>query len=166
MLYKKTNVLKAETIDKIKDYSGAQQNVRTNHRNWSPEVVGVSGAIYLVDLPENITALIRDELKLAFPEFDTSALKITATHTQGGRLSFIPWHDDHTHVFSVTIYVNPFWDKDWSGYFLCEYEGQLRAFAPEFNTAVGFSCPLLHCTLMANINAPLRESVQVFFDKE
>lgn len=163
MMLKKQNVLSTATIAKVRTYAEAQTHVRTNHRNWRPEVVSISGPIYLVDLVGELSEIVASDVRAAFPEFDVSGLEISATYTCGGRLSFIPWHDDHNHVFSVTVYVNEVWDRDWGGHFLYEHDNALHAVLPAFNTAVGFACPLQHCTMMPNLNAPLRESIQIFF---
>jgi len=165
MVHKKTNVLKAETIKAVRLYAEAQTHVRTNHRNWGQEVVALSGPIYLVELPAELAELVCGDLKAVFTELAFEGLKVTATHTSGGRLSFIPWHEDHNHKFAVTVYLNDVWHKDWGGYFLYEQRGEVHAVLPQFNSAVGFECPLQHCTTMPNINAPLRESIQLFFDE-
>jgi Rps23 Pro-64 3,4-dihydroxylase Tpa1-like proline 4-hydroxylase len=164
MLIIKTDVFSSDLISSIRAFSNTQDTVRTNHRNWSSDVVGMSGPIYLVDLSEELIFRIFTQLVKSFPEFNFSDLRAKATHTFGGRFSFIPWHTDENHILSVTIYLNEVWDRDWGGFFLYENKDGLGAILPRFNTAVGFKCPMTHCTVMPTINAPLRESIQVFFD--
>jgi hypothetical protein len=166
MVVRKTNVLGLNLIQSVREYAAMQETVRTNHRNWNGNVVSLSGPIYLIALPDLLTQQIKSCLVSVFDEFNFAGLHPVATYTLGGRFSFIPWHDDSNHVFSVTVYLNDFWDRDWGGYFMYEKDGLLGAVAPEFNTAVGFICPLQHCTTMPSINAPLRESIQIFFDKD
>lgn len=165
MLVKKSDVLSSELISSVRAFSDAQETIRTNHRNWVADVVGLSGPIYLIDLPEELTLHTSAQLSKAFTEFDFSGLRPKVTHTFGGRFSFIPWHTDAGYQLSFTIYLNEVWDRDWGGYFVYEQDGDLNAVVPKFNTAVGFECPVQHCTTMPSINAPLRESIQVFFEK-
>lgn len=161
---KKTDVLPQNLIADIRAHSCAQETVHTNHRNWGADVVMFSGPIYSTTLPEALLKRALEHVIAAFPEFDFLGLRAQARHTLAGRLSYIPWHDDCNHVFSVTMYLNEVWERDWGGYFVYENDADLCAFIPHFNAAIAFRSPLQHCTTMVSIDAPLRETIQMFFD--
>jgi hypothetical protein len=159
------NVLSQILIDKIFSYAQTQTKVVTNHTLWPSDVVDVSGPIYLINLPSELREEIRCELH---PYLESAEIKnslVDINYTLGGRYSYIPWHDDFIHGFSVTIYLNEVWSNDWGGCFLYEDGDDIKAIYPKYNTAILFKPPLMHCTVMPTINAPLRKSLQIFFKK-
>lgn len=157
------NTLSLQLIQNIKQYAYKQRKIRTNLNTWTQGVIGMSGAILLYDLEDEILEDVRKELEVILP--DTKGLYMSAIYTLGSRYSFIPWHNDQQHKFSMTIYVNERWDRDWAGMFIHEDGDKITAVYPEFNKAVWFVPPLMHTTVMPNQNAPLRESIQVFWDE-
>ena len=159
------NAIPADLITQIVTYAKVQENVRVNHTSWRDGVVGLSGPIYLIDITEELRLKLHNAVADTFPEFDLLSYKMDATYTLGGRYSFIPWHDDGIHKLAVTIYLNEVWDKDWAGCLLYQEQGaeEIKAIYPEFNKAVLISTPLQHTTIMPNLQAPLRISLQLFF---
>ena len=109
-----------------------------------------------------------DDINKEYIDWSLENFDIIASYNTGGRYSFIPWHDDGNHAFSVTVYLNQVWDRDWAGYFMYERNGSedIAAILPSFNRAVLFRTPLLHSVSMPNVNAPLRCTLQVFFKEK
>ena len=160
------NVLSQILIDKIFSYAQTQTKVVTNHTLWPSDVVEVSGPIYLINLPLELREEVRQTLAPYLKKAGVENAPIDINYTLGGRYSYIPWHDDAKHGFSVTIYLNEVWSNDWGGCFLYKDGSDIKAVYPEYNTAILFKPPLMHCTVMPTINAPLRKSLQIFFKNE
>lgn len=159
------DVLSVELLARIKGwvYSQALPLTGTNLDSWDPKLVRLSGAILLRDISGNKKEAILDELKPYFPDGYTDTSKIRVTHTYMGRLAYIPWHDDHTNQLTMTIYLNEVWDKDWAGFFVYEDVFGMKAVLPKYNTAVIMKPPVEHCVVAPTLDAPLRESLQLFF---
>jgi Rps23 Pro-64 3,4-dihydroxylase Tpa1-like proline 4-hydroxylase len=159
------NAIPVDLITQTITYGKSQKNVRTNHTSWSESVVGVSGPIYLISITDELKLKLQNAIANTFPNFDLLSYKMEATYTLGGRYSFIPWHDDNAYKLAVTVYLNETWDKDWAGCLLYKEQGgeEIKAIYPEFNKAVLMSAPTHHTTVMPNIQAPLRVSLQLFF---
>lgn len=139
---------------------------RCNLNSWPAELVRLSGAILIRDIGGPHKAILLDALREFLPHGVDPAL-VSIMHHYAGRLAYIPWHDDDKYALSMTVYLNERWDRDWAGYLIVdEGDGKLRAIAPVFNTAVIFEPPMMHCMTMPALEAPLRESLQVFVMKE
>lgn len=159
------NALPTTMVEEIVGYVAAQKYVRTNHTSWNPSVVGLSGPIYITDIEGNLKTRVQAHIASLMPDWKLDELDMVASHNACGRYGFIPWHDDGNHLFSVTVYLNELWDKDWAGHLLYEKNGpeNIAAVLPSFNKAVLFRPPVNHCVVMPNINAPLRRTLQLFF---
>lgn len=159
------NALPISLINDVVNHAKQQSLVRTNHTSWGPEVVGVSGPLYIIDLQGEFKQRIQDQLILMLPEQELANKSMAVSYNMSGRYSFIPWHDDGQYLFSITIYLNPEWDENWAGHFIYKKKDsdELIALLPKFNRAVCFEPPLQHYVAMPNVNAPLRCTLQIFF---
>lgn len=158
------NAFSTELLQKVKAYSYTQKNVRTNLTSWNPELIGTSGAILLYDLKDELLAEVKEEVRKHISNIDEYG-PLTAMYVLGGRFSFIQWHDDTPHTFAMTIYLNEQWDMNWGGTFVYEDANkQLITVYPQYNKAIHFEPPVWHTTNMSNLQAPLRESIQIFCD--
>lgn len=160
------NTLTTELIQKVRAYSYTQKNVRTNLTSWNQELVGTSGAILLYDLNDELLAEVKEEVRKHIPNIDDFG-SLTAMYVLGGRFSFIQWHNDTPHTFAMTVYLNEQWDKNCGGAFV--YEDASRQFItvyPDYNKSICFEPPVWHTTNMSNLQAPLRESIQIFCDPD
>jgi len=159
------NAIPTELIARVVSYAKTQSQVQTNHTLWEENVIGVSGPIYLISLEDNLVEEIRHAIDATFPTFNILKYEMRCKYTLGGRYSFIPWHSDLGHKLAVTVYLNEVWDLDWAGCLLYKEEssGEIKAIYPEFNKAVLINTPVQHTTVMPNIQAPLRTSLQLFF---
>jgi hypothetical protein len=160
------NVLSADLLKSLYVYTrDGRQPSRTNFFGWKEIVVGTSSAIFSFKIEDALKKQVAQEL-IEKGIFEKEPQEWTANIHLMSRGAFIPWHDDANHKASCTIYLNSQWDHNWGGYFLYEERGVTKALTPTYNMGVSFVAPLLHtCTLTA-INAPLRESLQIFVDKE
>jgi hypothetical protein len=128
-------------------------------------VVGVSNAIFQFVLGEDLRSQIADELiaKEIWPHLPKNWVAYVNLFS---RSSFIPWHDDGNYVHTVTIYLNERWDYDWGGALLYSLEEppfeNVSCVYPERNKGVAYTPPLHHSTTLTAINAPMRESLQIF----
>ena len=164
-VYIEYNAIPTDLITQIVTYAKAQKSVRTNHTSWRESVIGLSGPIYSIDITDELKVEVQNAVASIFPDFNILSYTMDAAYTLGGRYSYIPWHDDGIHKLAVTVYLNETWDKDWAGCLLYQEQGanEIKAIYPEFNKAVLISAPIQHTTVMPNIQAPLRVSLQLFF---
>lgn len=155
-------VLTDELIFKIKKDAMIRSEHRLNLTSWEPSIVHSSGPILLYDIREPLMYQLQAQIA---PYFDLppGKYKWHAVYHVGSRLSYIPWHDDEFYLRSCTIYVNEKWDLDWGGALLYDAGDQdYRAEFPEYNKAVVLFLPVKHGTVMPTLEAPLRESIQIF----
>jgi len=83
------------------------------------------------------------------------------------RHSYIPWHNDGSHPYALSIYLNEHWDKDFGGIFLYkESEEDIRGIMPKRNLAVLQKGGMMHCTTPVNHDGYIRKSIQVFLTKK
>lgn len=159
------DVLPAALIKEIRDWSMGVKTYRTNLTSWSADLVSSSGAILLYDVPWDLMAKIKAAtVNIIGQQYERK--EWGAIYTLGSRLSWLPWHDDGNHLRSMTIYLNQVWSEDYAGYLLYKDEEQnVRAVLPTFNRGVVFTPPVSHCTVMPNLHAPLRESLQIFVNE-
>jgi Rps23 Pro-64 3,4-dihydroxylase Tpa1-like proline 4-hydroxylase len=163
-VYVEHNFLPLSLIRKIKEYSLNNKPSGLNLTDWDVGVIATSGTIILYNLPDIIKLEIKAYLSTKIVLLETKT--IDATYTLGSRYSYIPWHADEGRLLACTVYLNESWDKDWSGALIYTSDGEHKAIYPEFNKAVFFKPPINHCTIMPNIQAPLRESLQIFIDEK
>jgi len=128
-------------------------------------VVGVSNAIFQFLLDEGLREKVANEL-VAKGVWSHAPKNWAAYVNLFPRGSFIPWHDDGNYVHTVTIYLNERWDYDWGGALLYSLEEppfeNVSCVYPERNKGIVYTPPLHHTTTLTAINAPMRESLQIF----
>lgn len=160
------NVFSEELLKRIYDFSrDGKQPTKANFFGWSATVVGTSNAIFLFELEEDLKQAVAKEL------IDKGILKKmpkvwAANIYLMSRGSFIPWHDDGNHKYTCTVYLNKVWNPNWNGYFIYEDGQERKALIPEYNTSVSFIPPKMHTSTLTSIDAPLRETLQIFVDEE
>ena len=158
------SILSDSLIDEIEGSIDPYSHT-SNLTSWPNSVVGSSGAILVFGVNDEFKDRLCEEItKKTNVDIDRERANF-AIHF-GSFLSFIPVHDDHIYELAMTIYINREWKTDWGGAFLYEDgEEGMRAIFPEYNKCVFFEPPLVHCTTMPTINAPLRKSIQIFTGK-
>lgn len=147
----------------LSEFSHRQKHWRTNLTSWNPVVVAASNAILVLDIEGDMKRMVQEEIK---PRIDVSHHDLPwhmAIHL-GTRMSYLPWHDDGNHRLNITVFLNRKWDREFAGYFIYKKpDGELRAVLPSYNMGMIYG-PVPHCSTMPNVQAPLRESLQVFID--
>lgn len=159
------DVLSRGLIERIKMAAQGKREHRLNLTSWPANIVDSSGAILLFDMPDDIVASVKEELAdIVGREYLDQTWAVT--YTLGSRLSYIAWHNDSHQEVACTVYLNNEWNMNWGGCFIYENAADdLRAIYPAFNTGIVLHPPVLHTTTMPTIHAPLRESLQVFVNK-
>lgn len=138
-----------------------KQPARTNFFDYQSSIIGFSNAVFSFDCDDELKEKIADELLAK--EILPKRPKVWACFVHlFSRNSFIPWHDDSKYKMSGTVYLNTQWDKDMGGGFLYEEGDEIKAVFPEFNKGGFFVPPMMHTTTITAINAPMRESLQIF----
>lgn len=159
-----TNFLPDELIRNIKTECKNSKIHGLNLTDWDPSVVKTSGPILLYTLKDNLLNELLSVIKSKIHIPDAYIINYVR-YTLGGRYSYLPWHDDNNHKLAITIYLNNVWDFNWGGFFIYKEGLDYKAVIPEYNKAIILEAPLPHCTVMPSIEAPLRESLQIFVDQ-
>lgn len=152
-----------DLIDEIRESCANSKLGGLNLTDWASKVVHTSGPILLYEIQSHLLYRLLLIVKSKVALHDNAHMGYVR-YTLGGRFSYIPWHDDGNHKMAVTIYLNKIWNMDWNGYFIYQDGSEYKAVVPEYNKAVIVKSPVMHCTVMPSIDAPLRESIQIFVD--
>jgi hypothetical protein len=160
------NVFSNELLEKIYAHTrlDGKQPTKTNFFGWSGGVIGASNAIFAFELETELKKAVAEEL-VAKGIFKQVPKIWTVNIYLMSRNSFIPWHHDGKYKFTCTAYLNKEWHSDFGGYFIYQDAGDKKALIPEYNMAVSFVPPLEHTCTITALNAPLRESLQIFVEE-
>ena len=156
------DVLSLSTLEKLKMFTrDGKQPSSTNFFGWGASVTGMSNAIFKFALDKNLEDIVSNELVAkkilpSIPKDWNLAVQLNS------RLSSIPWHNDVNWAFTATVYLNNEWNPEWGGYFVYADGDKIKAIIPQFNKSVSFKTPLKHSVLLTSIDAPFRESLQIF----
>lgn len=159
------DILTHELFDGLRQFSRRTKLVNTNLTQWTGAVTGWSTPILCQELPYDLVVKCKAELGPMVPARYRELPWIASVHL-GSRLSYIPWHNDATHKFNITVYLHERWDLEHAGYFVYEdAPGWYRAIWPKPNLGLVYETPLWHSVAMATLGAPLRESLQIFINE-
>ena len=156
------NVLPENLILAIKNY--ATQNSKkaiwnSNRLLWAEQIVRDSGNVDILNLKQSH---LEDKILFYFQKF-TKYNCIGLNYNRWYPGSFIPFHNDQIYKLASTIYLNEEWHRDYGGLFLYEEKNELKAIVPKYNHAVINSNSLVHGTSIVSPTAPIRETLQLFF---
>lgn len=158
------NILSGDLVAALRDFSRRSKLVNTNITQWDARVVGWSAPIICQPLPQSLIAQCKIELGGYMP-VKYRGLAWEASIHLGSRLSYIPWHNDDTHKVNITVYLHEKWEADYAGYFLYMDTDCIKAVIPVPGLGLVYETPLLHSVALASLNAPLRESLQIFVNE-
>jgi len=159
------NVLSQELLHKLLMFTREGRSPsKVNFFNWTPDLNMSSNAIFLFFIEDDLKQTLLEEL-LAKKIFSKVPKVWGASVYLMSRMSYVTWHNDSNHKFSCTIYINQDWNENHGGYFMYELNDEIRAIKPNFNSCVYFDTPLKHTTTLTALNAPFRESIQIFVDE-
>jgi hypothetical protein len=159
------NIFSEPLLEKLYLFSRTGiQPTRINFFSYDVNVTGPSNAIFGFDLTDSLREEVVAELT-AKKVFPSRPKKLHAYIHLFSRNSFIPWHDDAKYKYTGTVYLNKTWDVNFGGLFLYEDAQELKCLMPAHNTGAFFTPPLGHTTTVTAINAPFRESLQIFVEE-
>ena len=153
-------VLSTDLIEEIKKYIRSQTKHRSNYTSWDHNIINSSAPVLVFDIDGIIKDQIITQLKNKINTVDWS--KAQLMYYYWPRFSYIPWHNDGNNKQGITIYMNEYWDKNWGGYFAYEIDNKTECIKPEYNKAVKINTPLSHTVFSVNLDAPVRETIQIF----
>jgi hypothetical protein len=159
------NVFSDELLNELFLYTrDGKQPTFTNFFGWDEGVIQTSASIHKFELPKEFKDKIIKELiaKGVYAEEPEDWLCGIQLHS---RLAYIPWHSDWSWKETGTVYLNKNWSEDFGGYFAYKDDGEIKCIVPTYNKGVFFTPPLDHTVLLTAIQAPLRESLQIFVKK-
>jgi Rps23 Pro-64 3,4-dihydroxylase Tpa1-like proline 4-hydroxylase len=157
------NFLNVDLINNIKKnvYENAESKWRSS-LNWAPLIKGSSAIVLTFEIADNnFKNVIKNKFISFFPELKNKPM--TVHYYLWPNLSFIPFHNDGGKYMGATIYLNEKWDKNHGGLFLYENKEEIKAIVPEFNKCVVNIFKINHATSLTTVEAPPRETLQIFF---
>lgn len=159
------DILSHELFDGLRQFSRRTKLVNTSLTQWHSDIIGQAAPIIMQELPYDLLTRCKAELGPLVPARYRDLPWIGSIHL-GSKLSYIPWHNDATHKFNITAYLHTRWDLEHAGYFIYEdAPGWFRAIWPKPNLGLVYETPMMHSVALASINAPLRESLQIFINE-
>ena len=162
------NFLDLNFIKYLKDklYNNINEPVWSSNIGWEIHMKKSSAEIltYRLNQDKYIYDYIKNKYDTIFPELKDKEIKIS--YFIYSRLSYLPFHNDTSHFFASTIYLNETWDEDNGGLFLYKENNEIKAIVPKFNLALTNNNNIVHGTSLTTMGAPYRESLQIFFDNK
>jgi Rps23 Pro-64 3,4-dihydroxylase Tpa1-like proline 4-hydroxylase len=151
-------------ILKIKIRSELTNPVWRSSISWEEKIRKSSAPvlIYLLNKDKYIYDYFRNKYDNMLPHLKNKEMFIM--YFLWPRLSFIAFHNDHNHFFASTIYLNEDWHEDYGGLFLYKEKNEIKAIVPKFNLAITNPKNIIHGTSLTTIDAPFRETIQIFFN--
>lgn len=115
-----------------------------------------------IDLIEDIKKIVIGNIPEIKDDYDFDIRYTIVTNS-----SYLKWHDDHYFNYAITVYLNNTWNMDWFGFFIFKDNDSnfYKAYLPQYNTALIFKPPMIHCVVPPNIGSPKRETLQIFIKK-
>jgi Rps23 Pro-64 3,4-dihydroxylase Tpa1-like proline 4-hydroxylase len=154
------NTLSESLIKEVKDHVRSSEAHKSNYTSWDPSVIKNSSPILVFSVPDSLKNKIITELSKNFDINKNNDVAITYCYYT--KFSYIPWHEDQNYTQAITIYMNEYWDIDWGGYFAYEINNKIECIKPNYNTSVKIETPLSHAVFSVSIDAPVRETIQIF----
>ena len=157
------NFLDINFIKDIKKeiYENAHEPKWKNSLYWEPSIRKSSTIVSILEVKDIFKNKIKDKFIFLFPELINK--EITVNYYLWPNLSFIPFHNDWKKYMAATIYLSEEWNKDYGGLFLYENNKEIKAIVPEFNKCIVNNLKVVHGTSLTTIDAPYRETLQIFF---
>jgi Rps23 Pro-64 3,4-dihydroxylase Tpa1-like proline 4-hydroxylase len=157
------NILPIDLIQEIRTYVQQKPYHQSSYAIWDRSLILNSSPVIIFKLPEHLAKAVIDFVKVAF-EIEMEV--VTVLYQAWPKLSYIAWHDDNGYNKAITIYLNEYWDINWGGYFAYERNQIIECIKPSFNKAIQIEAPLSHAVFSTTIDAPIRETLQIFIKDE
>lgn len=166
-----TDFITPDFLEEIRQQNEAllYTNVWKTSLGWQQEIVAPTGSVLIRELTDDQKETVKSAL-MAHQIMDINAMyEFEAQVYLWQRLSFIPWHNDKeeedTIRYAATLYMNEQWEDDWGGLFLYKDKTGIHAESPTYNKLVFNDQNFPHATSMIASNAPLRQTLQLFWKK-
>lgn len=130
---------------------------------WEPGLQRSSGTVLARKLSPELHLMIQKRLQQTKILSPQKKVKISAMAYLWQPLSYIPWHDDNGAAGGATIYLNKEWDPNWGGYLLWRKGKEVKCLEPKFNRLVVNTKLIEHSTTLTTAEAPLRQTIQIFW---
>lgn len=122
---------------------------------------GVLGTVLCTEVSEVLSRQISREIVEYIPEYESISCQYYIWQKNSG----IKKHDDGTHKFGATIYLNKNWDIDNGGFFIWKdkFTDELKVLSPEKNMMVLNSTEEEHLvTPLLPSSTDLRYTIQIW----
>ena len=156
------NVLSQQLIADIKSFASENKGRpvwSTNHLGWVKPIVRDSANVDILNLKNTI---LEEKILFHFKKYKKyNCIGLNYNRWHPG--SFIPFHNDKIYKLASSVYLTEDWDRNYGGLFMYEHKKELKAVVPEYNHAIINSNSVVHGTSIVSPKAPIRETLQLFF---
>ena len=105
----------------------------SNRRFWNPRLLSNNlGTVSVKTISDKLKIKVLDSLKNILPKSNNIVVQMYVWDTNSG----ISIHDDSSHVFAATVYLNKTWDANFGGWFIWQEKDEWKVLLPEYNTLV------------------------------
>jgi Rps23 Pro-64 3,4-dihydroxylase Tpa1-like proline 4-hydroxylase len=136
---------------------------------WQEEIISSCGTVLMRDLNDADKEVLKASLIAHNVIQESDKIELVAQTYLWNRLSYIPWHsdkdDDDSIRYAATLYLNHDWDDNWGGLFLYKMDEKIFAESPRYNKFVFNDKNYEHSTSILGTDAPVRQSIQLFWKK-
>ncbi len=144
------------------------ENVWKSNLGWQDSIISPSGVVLIRDLNKQQVNLLKAYItEKLLPSVDDKIIELEAQAYVWHNLSFIPWHSDKEEEdqtrYAATLFLNQEWEADWGGLFLYKIDEKIYGEEPAYNKLVFNDNNYAHATSMLAVNAPFRQTVQLFW---
>lgn len=159
------NALDTNTIDAVKSFASSERNCIPS-TSWAHEIVPRCSTVLCKPLPIGLKNRVCVDIRRHGIFIDESLDKIVAAHYAWLPGSSIDWHTDSDYKVAMTVYINHEWDINWGGYFAYGIESGIRCVSPKYNLGIMVTASEPHSVLGISFHAPVRETIQIFVERD
>jgi len=145
----------------------------TNLKYWEDEIVKDSFPVlvHFINRESDLYSVLKNGIENKTGYYVPNTAEIMFYYWT--RYSYIPWHNDGIHDYTLTIYLNESWDKNFGGMFLYSdattveeiQNNDVKGIFPKRNLGVLQKGGTFHCTTPVHYNGNMRKTIQVFLSK-
>jgi len=174
------NLFDKDLLDDINFYSNLSyknfNSISESGTNglWSKVISTNCGTVNFFTLP-NSNPLFKKIEKCLIEKIDKSIIDVSTRHPGSFTFQFyyytplscIDWHHDRAYAATTTIYLNDDWKHNYGGLFLYHPSNDkedINVIFPKQNRAITSSDGLYHATSLTKECAPVRRSIQIFYN--
>ena len=124
------NFFSESLMEKLTEFTYSNPPLRANLTAWDPNIVGSSSAILIQDINGDLKNDLVSEIEGKI-DIDFSDCDFYCSYVLGTRGSFLQWHNDKSHYYTITVFMNDGWSYNFGGAFMYEVDDLVTAIYPQ-----------------------------------